>query len=139
MRKYLADALVRGARDLDRLHTEIPSIPENDIPQLLIHASPQSALARGGDNDTVGMLHGNENDQIKPLHLLPHTGKPDLDVELVRILMSDQVGEDVCRASVEDRLFSLPAMHWMERSELQFEVFEEGISAKSCPSSSSRE
>jgi hypothetical protein len=124
MRQHLAGAFPQGACDLYRFHAEIPSIIENNVPDLLVHASPQAVLVQLREADAVGILDGHKDDQIKPLHRAPYPRKPGLNIEPVRVPMCDQVRKDVCRASIEEVIFLAFANTLNRALKLQLEILE---------------
>src|SRR3954468_686060 len=125
LRQHLASAFTQGTCHLDRFQAEAPSILKDDVPQLLVHASPELAIFRiRYKNDAIGMLDRHENDQIEPPHRALQARQPNPNVEPSGISMCDQIREHVRRAAIEELIF-LAVFHALDRAlELQLEVVE---------------
>ena len=102
------------------------SIIQKDIPELLVHASPQLGVVRLDIRHTIGMFDGDKDDEIQPIHGASDPRQPGVEVESLGVAMGDQVGKDVRRAAIEDQVLPVLGEQFHRSLQLQFEILEGG-------------
>jgi hypothetical protein len=120
----LAGTLTWRSGHLDRRNAQSPLVVENDLPEHFVHAQTQSFVIRPVHGDAVRFLDRDENDEIDLLHRILNSGHPLVQVEPVRFLDAEKVGNQVEGASVKEAV-SVALDDGMDRAlKLHLEVFE---------------
>lgn len=120
----LSCTFARGPFHFEDLHAQPIRVIEEEFLHLLVDRQAECVVFRSGEGNPVPPLDSHQDNQVQHLERTADTREPRFEVECITVLVSQQVGHEVHRTAVEQRV-PRPLLQVGDRArELRFKILD---------------